>query len=169
MPCGRKHYQKLKDRKSYKDIILLLKANDGTYWTYDEDAAELKSVLYGNCVEDSSVSLSLQISKDELSRKFILRHLVGDAYKAVPRDDEGKSSIGQNEESEPIPVYRPVPPIERSCENCFHRISGDCTLVRPRLCEEYRASPPATREEKEGRRIMGDASGIAQGIPWYRR
>ena len=32
-------------------------------------------------------------------------------------------------------------PITPSCDNCFHRWSGECTAIRSVLCNDYRAGP----------------------------
>ncbi len=171
MACGRKEYNKLKQKKEYKDIILLLKADDESFWTYDEDAVKLVSGLYGGSSPKTASGGYFHCTKDDIHEKYTLRHLVRDAYKAVPRssEEDARPNTSKTQEPEPIPIFTPEPPVEKSCDICILRINETCTEVRPRLCDRYRAAPPATKEEKEGRRSMGDASGIAQGIPWYKR
>ena len=198
MACGRKEYKRIKEQKGCKEFIIALAVGDGTYWTYDEDANTLKSELYGEPSLIGYGQSSFHFDSKNLCGKYELVHLTGNAYKAQPKAqkeykfvdrkvniDEKSNSTGKqstytsrekpltknagNTLNPHISVYVPEPPIERSCENCFHYISDKCTIVRKHLCEDYSAAPPATREEKENRRSMGDASGIAQGIPWYKR
>lgn len=199
MGCGRKAYDRIKERKGYERFIIALAAGDGTYWTYNDDANTLKSEIYEFHGSNGYSQSSFHFGEKDLRGKYSLVHLTGDAYKVQPKNQMGHKYGGKQElnidersistdkqntytsrKKNPtksagnasiahIPVYVPEPPIERSCENCFHYISNTCTIVRKELCEDYSAAPPATREEKENRRSMGDASGIAQGIPWYKR
>ena len=168
MGCGRKEYRRLKEKK-YKDVILVLKASDETFWTYDEDVAAIERVSNDKKTTESYVGSSINKKKSDIQKHFSLQHLTGDAYKAVPKNNEAEkeSSKSKIEELKTIPVYKAEPEIKKSCDNCFLRISEECTVVKAVLCKDYKAAPPATREEKEARPDKGDASAFREGEKRY--
>ena len=40
-----------------------------------------------------------------------------------------------------VPEYRAQLQIEKSCDVCFYRWSGECTTIKSTVCKDYRAGP----------------------------
>ena len=157
-------------RIKYRNLIFLMEDEQERLWTYDDCADQLRNIPCGYYYLNAKGQAGFQILKSDMEKNYRLISY-GDMLVPIPKTTNRKAKKPVDKKDTPIQILstpgksleKPVALVEKSCYTCFWRKSEDCTQLHNNPCNDYRALPNITREERECYPDKMDASLIREG------